>query len=148
MFGVDPGEQSDDRAGRRPQPIRRRRGNADWKPFVDSFIAGWFKLDPAFAVYEGKHEYDGRLPDWSDAGLQRQVDYLRQAITKAGAFDTASLSPQQRFEQAYLIQVAKGKLFWLVDADQPPYPIRPSMSAAGSIPTSISRGPMPTTRRG
>ena len=39
--------------------------------FVNDFINGWFKLDPSFAVYEGKHEFDGQLPDWSDAGLKR-----------------------------------------------------------------------------
>ena len=46
--------------------------NAQWTPFVNDFISGWFKLDPAFAVYEGKHEFDGQLPDWSNAGLKRR----------------------------------------------------------------------------
>ena len=100
-------------------PGGAKQANADWTPFVQSFIDGWFKLDPAFAVYQGKHEYDGRLPDWSDAGLKRQADYLQAAITKAQGFSDASLTPQQRFERDYLIKVAQGKLFWLTDADQP-----------------------------
>src|SRR5690242_10058957 len=93
--------------------------NADWTPFVNGFIDGWFKLDPAFAVYEGKHEFDGQLPDWSEAGLKRQADFLNAAIKKAQGFSDASLTPQQRFERDYLIKVAQGKLFWLTDADQP-----------------------------
>jgi uncharacterized protein (DUF885 family) len=93
--------------------------NPDWTPFVDSFINGWFKLDPAFAVYQGKHEFDGQLPDWSAAGLKRQADYLNTAITKAEEFSDASLTPQQRFERDYVLAVARGKLFWLTDADQP-----------------------------
>lgn len=95
------------------------QANAQWTPFVQSFLDGWFKLDPAFAVYQGKHEFDGQLPDWSNAGLTRQADYLKEAITKAQGFSDASLTPQQRFERDYLIKVAQGKLFWLTDADQP-----------------------------
>ena len=94
-------------------------GDPNWKPFVDDFIAGWFQLDPSFAVYQGKHEFDGQLPDWSEAGLAKQIAYLHQAIGKAQHFTPETLNPQQRFERDYLIQVAKGKLFWLEDADQP-----------------------------
>lgn len=100
-------------------PGGAKTANAAWTPFVNGFIDSWFKLDPAFAVYEGKHEFDGQLPDWSDAGLKRQADFLNAAIRKAQGFSDASLTPQQRFERDYLIKVAQGKLFWLTDADQP-----------------------------
>jgi len=100
-------------------PGGAKTANPDWTPFVNGFIDGWFKLDPSFAVYEGKHEFDGQLPDWSDAGLKRQADFLNAAIRKAQGFSDASLTPQQRFERDYLIKVAQGKLFWLTDADQP-----------------------------
>jgi hypothetical protein len=100
-------------------PGGAKAANAQWTPFVNDFLNGWFKLDPAFAVYEGKHEFDGQLPDWSNAGLRRQVDYLNAAIAKAQGFSDAQLTPQQRFERDYLIKVAQGKLFWLTDADQP-----------------------------
>src|SRR6185503_2958561 len=33
------------------------QANPDWQPFVDSFIQGWVKLNPSFAVYEGEHEF-------------------------------------------------------------------------------------------
>src|SRR3569623_2285952 len=113
------GNATDGNAAASYVPGVAKQANADWTPFVQSFIDGCFKLDPAFAVYQGKHEYDGRLPDWSDAGLKRQADYLQAAITTAQGFSDASLTPQQRFERAYLIKVAQGKLFWLTDADQP-----------------------------
>ena len=58
----------------------------DWAGFRDGFIDGWFRIDPANAVYQGKHEYDGGLGDWSAAGLKRQADFLHGAIDKAGAF--------------------------------------------------------------
>lgn len=90
-----------------------------WAQFRDGFINGWFKLDPAFAVYQGKHEFDGVMPDWSPSGLKAQTDFLHKAITDAQAFDKAKLSKEDAFERDYLIQVARGKLFWLEDADQP-----------------------------
>lgn len=91
----------------------------DWPAFRDAFIEGWFKLDPANAVYQGRHDFDGGLGDWSEAGLKRQADFLRASIIKASAFDAAKLSKQDAFERDYLVKVAEGKLFWLTDADQP-----------------------------
>src|SRR4051794_22289768 len=90
-----------------------------WPPFRDGFVEGLFKLDPAFAVYQGKHEYDGGIPDWSPAGLKAQADFFRKAIADAQAYDKTKMSKQDAFERDYLIQVARGKLFWLTDADQP-----------------------------
>jgi uncharacterized protein (DUF885 family) len=91
----------------------------DWPAFRDAFIEGWFKLDPANAVYQGRHDFDGGLADWSEAGLKRQADFLRASIIKASAFDAGKLSKQDAFERDYLVNVAEGKLFWLTDADQP-----------------------------
>ncbi|MEO7169575.1 MAG: DUF885 domain-containing protein [Sphingomonas sp.] len=90
-----------------------------WAAFRDAFIEGWFKLDPANAVYQGRHDFDGGLGDWSEAGLKRQADFLRASIVKASAFDAGKMSKQDAFERDYLVQVAEGKLFWLTDADQP-----------------------------
>jgi len=90
-----------------------------WAKFRDGFIEDWFKLDPANAVYQGRHDFDGGIADWSAAGLKRQSDFLHDAITKANAFDASKLSAQDKFERDYLVMVAQGKLFWLEDADQP-----------------------------
>jgi hypothetical protein len=98
-------------------PAPTADAKSDWAGFRDGFIDGWFKIDPANAVYQGKHEYDGGLGDWSAEGLKRQADFLHTAIDKAGAF--TDLKPTEAFERDYLVQVAKGKLFWLEDADQP-----------------------------
>ena len=91
--------------------------NAQWTTFVNTTIEENFRLDPSFAVYQGRHDFDGKLPDWSDAGLKRTADFYRRSIADAGKF--TDLSPEQLFERDYLVQVMKGKLFWLADADQP-----------------------------
>ncbi len=92
---------------------------SNWAQFRDAFVESWFKLDPANAVYQGRHDFDGQLPDWSAAGLKRQSEFLHQAIDRARAFGDADLKPDEAFERDYLIRVAEGKLFWLDDADQP-----------------------------
>jgi uncharacterized protein (DUF885 family) len=90
-----------------------------WDNFSKDFIEGYFKQDPYFAVYQGRHDFDGRLPDWSEAGLKAQADFLKGALAKAEGFDATKLSKEQLFERDYLIAVVKGKLFWLEDADKP-----------------------------
>ncbi|CAN5663253.1 DUF885 domain-containing protein [soil metagenome] len=92
---------------------------SDWPSFRDSFINDWFVIDPANAVYQGKHDFDGKLGDWSAAGLKAQGDFLRRAIATAQGFDAGKLSKDDAFERDYLVNVAQGKLFWLEDADQP-----------------------------
>ncbi|EZP48787.1 DUF885 domain-containing protein [Sphingomonas sp. RIT328] len=108
--------------GGTPAPAQsqaRTAATQGFAAFRDGFIEGWFKLDPATAVYQGRHDFDGQLPDWSAAGLKRQSAFLRQAIDRARGFKDADLTLDERFERDYLIRVAEGKLFWLDDADQP-----------------------------
>lgn len=88
----------------------------DWTRFRDGFIEGWFKLDPANAVYQGRHDFDGGLGDWSAAGLAAQAKFLTDAIARAKTF---KLTGTNAFERDYLIAAANRELFWLVDANQP-----------------------------
>jgi uncharacterized protein (DUF885 family) len=88
-----------------------------WKDFAQQTIDRWLAIDPAFAVYQGAHQYDGKLPDWSEAGLKARADFLRGVIADARAF--RRLSGAEAFERDYLVKVAEGQLFWLTDADQP-----------------------------
>jgi hypothetical protein len=90
---------------------------ATWGGFRDRFIEEGFRLDPAGAVYQGRHDFDGGLADWSAAGLKRQSAFYHDAITAASAM--RGLKGRDAFERDYLIQVARGRLFWLEDADQP-----------------------------
>ncbi|HVR90960.1 MAG TPA: DUF885 domain-containing protein [Novosphingobium sp.] len=89
----------------------------DWPAFTQQTIDGWLKIDPSFAVYQGAHQYDGKLADWSDAGLKARGDFLRKVIADAKGY--GDLSGAQKFERDYMVQVAEGQLFWLEEADQP-----------------------------
>src|SRR3546814_12463795 len=58
-------------------------GADSWTEFRDNFLAGYFPLNPTFAVYQGKHEYDGQLPDWSPEGLAKQAASLYKTLADA-----------------------------------------------------------------
>lgn len=85
----------------------------DWSAFVDRFLASHFKANPDVAVDKGRHEFDGLLPDWSAAGLAREIERLRRFREEALAFDAGTLDPEQRFERDYFLAVLEGRLFWL-----------------------------------
>ena len=94
---------------------------SDWPGFMQGFIDAGFKASPGFAVSQGKHEFDGQIQDYSAAAITAEVDRLKKAITDAEAFHADKLTKEQAFERAYLVAVAKGKLFWIdpAGADQP-----------------------------
>ena len=90
-----------------------------WPQFVESFIDARLEADPYFAVGNGRHEFDGKMPDWSRAGLDRDVAALRGFQNQLAKFDSASLTDAQRFEHEYLRWVVDSQLFWLTNADSP-----------------------------
>lgn len=89
-----------------------------WSQFRDNFLAGYFPLNPTFAVYQGKHDFDGKLPDWSPQGLEAQAAFLEKTIADAKAMN-GDMTDAEKFERDYLIHVAQGQLFFLRDADFP-----------------------------
>ena len=91
--------------------------DSEWGGFVETFLEGYFKVNPTFAVYQGKHEFDGQLPDWSPEGIKAAIDYRKNAIADAKAIDASKLSDAQKFERDYLVHAMQGELFFLEDAD-------------------------------
>lgn len=91
--------------------------SSDWIAFQTRFVERYFELAPTFAAGQGRHEFDGRLPDWSEEGIAAQIEFLRTSIQEAEAF--TRLNDQQRYERDYLAAVARGDLFWLEAADLP-----------------------------
>ncbi|MEQ1817968.1 MAG: DUF885 domain-containing protein [Terricaulis sp.] len=93
------------------------QNSSRWADFQSAFIERAFEIDPTFGAGQGRHEYDGRLPDWSEEGLAAAETFLRDSITQAEAMH--GLNPEQTFQRDYLVAVARGQLFWRETADQP-----------------------------
>jgi hypothetical protein len=93
------------------------RPAGEWQGFVTSTVEQYFQLDPSFAVYQGRHDFDGKLPDWSDAGIKKVIDFWRLVYSQAQGF--TGLDATQQFERDYLLHIIRGQLFWLEDAESP-----------------------------
>jgi len=86
--------------------------SAQWDAYVETFITETFEARPHMGVYAGRHEFDGRLEDYSPEGLRREVARLHAARDRIRAFDEATLSAEQRYEREYVLDTIDRDLFW------------------------------------
>lgn len=114
-----------------------------WGAFTQDYLDGYFPLNPVFAVGQGKHEYDGQLPDWSEEGLKASLGYLKQARNKAAAFSDDDLGEAERFERDYLVAAIDGEIFWAETADWPH--VNPAMYIGGLSPATYVTVPYADT---
>ncbi|MDH5176937.1 MAG: DUF885 domain-containing protein [Gammaproteobacteria bacterium] len=93
--------------------------NAAWDASVTGFIGDYFAANPVAAVYAGRHEYDGKLPDLSEAALRHDVARIEAAQARIRAVDPQRLSPQRQREREYLLAALDVDLFWKKEAQWP-----------------------------
>ena len=93
--------------------------NPKWDAYVEQFLTDYFTANPPFAVNQGRHEFDGKLPDWTADGLSKEIARLKAEREKASAFKDGDLDLRQRFERDYLISQIDSDVFWRETADQP-----------------------------
>jgi uncharacterized protein (DUF885 family) len=91
----------------------------NWASVRDALIEEYLEAHPVFAVVAGRHEYDGRLPDWSRTGITNEIRRLHAGRDRATAVADAGLSEAERFERDYLIARFDRDLFWLEVAEAP-----------------------------
>jgi len=91
----------------------------DWDGYVGKFLDGYFSMNPTFAVYQGKHEYDGKFPDWSNEGIAKEIAWMKAEREKAAAFKESDLDERQRFERDYVLAQIDKDLFWDETVDYP-----------------------------
>jgi hypothetical protein len=83
---------------------------------VDDFIQGAFERNPVFAANAGKHEFDGKLPDYSPAALKADADWLHAQRDRFAAMTDDRLDEKGRFQRDYVLAIIDGQLFWLEDS--------------------------------
>ena len=64
--------------------------NGQWNKYVEGFLNDYFVARPDFAVYQGKQEYDGKFPDWSEEGLTREIARMKSEFEKAAVHRRAT----------------------------------------------------------
>ena len=108
------GPQSKAPAARPPS-----QASQQWKQTADGFVQSYFAAQPFFAAQQGKHEYDGQLPDVSAHGIKREIARLHDERDQLSAVDPSQLEPQERFDRTYLLNVVDRDLFYLEKAHFP-----------------------------
>jgi uncharacterized protein (DUF885 family) len=90
-----------------------------WDRLVERFVEEWLVAHPVFAVVAGRHEFDGKLPDWSAAGIRGEIARLKGFRAEVEAFDAGGLGEAGAFERRYLLSVIDRNLFWMDEAEWP-----------------------------
>lgn len=126
-------------------PSPRQPQAEAWDGFVQQLLQGLFERAPSFAVQQGRHEFDGLLPDLTAAGLAEKAAYIQAQRLRAESFDPASLDPRRRVERAHVIAECDSELFWALKARLPQ---RSPMFYSNLIDPSVyltrSYAPLPT----
>ena len=97
-----------------PKPV----SSPEWDQYVTGFLNDYFATHPDFAVSQGRHEFDGKLRDFSKAGLDKEAARLHAERTRAAGF-TENLDSKQQFEREYVLATIDSDLFWLESARRP-----------------------------
>lgn len=99
--------------------VRQPRTSAEWDQYVSGYLDEYFTAHPDIAVSMGRHEFDGKLPDFSKEGIDREIARLHSEHDRATAFKKEDLDARQQFERDYLIAEIESDLFWLETARWP-----------------------------
>jgi hypothetical protein len=105
-----------------------------WDAYLIECLDAYFSASPHIAVWAGRHEFDGRLPDWSAAGIKKQVQRLHSARDHTAGFADDSLDLRQRFERDYLVARLDQDLFWLESVE---WPFRNPAFYGGSLDPNV-----------
>jgi len=83
-----------------------------WDAFVERQIEEHMLAHPQLAVVNGRHEFDGQLPDWSRAGIEAEIARLHAVKDAALAFTDEQMTIEQKYQREYLIARVDMELFW------------------------------------
>lgn len=120
-------------AGCRREPPQVTADSARlWDAFVEDYILRHFQMNPHEAVQAGRHDFDGGMPDFSRAGLDRQIARRSEFRTAAARF--SGLDPGRAFERDHLLARIRHDLFWRERAN---WPLRNPFFYADALDPSI-----------
>ncbi len=89
----------------------------DFEAFSDKFIAEYLGWHPAYGVYLGLHQYDGKTSDYSKAGLDKQLEWLKSYDTQLAAIDSSALNTSNYYDWRVLRNAVKNDIFYFEDLE-------------------------------
>ena len=91
----------------------KTRNSSNWNQLVDSFFDDFYTLNPTQATAAGFHQHDSELEDYSRKGIENQIALANKYLTRLDAFDTKSLSSEERQDYQLLVNDLKAALLEL-----------------------------------
>jgi len=85
----------------------------NWEQFVTRQIEAQIAAHPQWAVTQGRHEFDGQLPDWSRAGIEKEIARLHQVRDEAMTFAGGQMTAEQSYQLEYFVSRVDQDLFWM-----------------------------------
>jgi hypothetical protein len=96
-------------------PIACRQESAPtFAEFVDRYLDDFARRHPSIAAGNGLHEHDDRLDDFTAAGIEQEIAALKRDAGTLAAFDTTSLTSDERVDRLILLGIIDG---WLLEQE-------------------------------
>ena len=90
-------------------------GDSDFDKVSEDYIKGYLDWRPQSGVSLGLHEYDGKLPNYSYASLDKELTRLKNYDKKLSEIDSASLSIKKYYDCKMLHSSIKNEIFSFED---------------------------------
>ncbi|HZA25384.1 MAG TPA: DUF885 family protein, partial [Dehalococcoidia bacterium] len=81
--------------------------------WAQRLIQEYWGFYPTSGSRIGRHEYDGKLPDFSPGRVRRRLDELRRGLAQLSSIASNDLDPEQQLSYRLLEQFLKRELFTL-----------------------------------
>src|SRR5262245_21908828 len=90
-----------------------RSEDLKFEALAKEYLDRLFEKNPEFATSLGEHRYDERLADYSQGGIQAQVQFQHQSLDRLGQIEAAKLSQVNRIDLGILQSQIQSALFQL-----------------------------------
>ena len=85
----------------------------EFEAFAKEYLDKLLEKNPELATSLGEHRYDDRMSDYSQAGIQAQVQFQRQSVERLGQIEVSKLSAVNRIDFGILQSQIQSTLFQL-----------------------------------
>ncbi|HYJ93096.1 MAG TPA: DUF885 domain-containing protein [Vicinamibacterales bacterium] len=91
-----------------------RESTHSFGEFVDRYLDDFARRHPSIAAGNGLHQHDDRLDDFSATAIAEEIVALKRDSQTLAAFDTTTLTPDERVDRLILLGVIDG---WLLEQE-------------------------------
>jgi uncharacterized protein (DUF885 family) len=91
--------------------VRKGAEDQKFKVLVDEFMEGYFKAHPVWATYNGEHQYDSLLDDFSPEAIFAEQNRLKSFLARMETIDTTKLNDTNHVDFKILQNEIHSQLF-------------------------------------